>query len=76
MPLEIAFLRPQNCQGQVLAVSILAAKVPNSDSNFAVEFCMDFLLLFFPRKKAPKSTKNPQQIHSENSPQISAEAFS
>ena len=33
---------------------ILAAKLPNSDLKFAVDFGVDFIILFFPRKKAPK----------------------
>ena len=47
-------------QGQILAVWILATKLPNSDLNFAV----DFFLLFFPRKKAWKNPpKIPRRIH-------------
>ena len=49
-------------QGHILAVWILAAKLPNSDLNFAVDFSVDFFLLLFPRKKArKKSTKHPPQ---------------
>ena len=44
---------------------ILAAKLPNSDLNFAVDFLVDFLLLFFPRKKA---RKNPPKNPPQNSP--------
>ena len=56
------------CQGQIPAVWILAAKLPNSDLNFAVDFLVDFFLLFFPRKKAPKNPpKNPPQNPPHNS---------
>ena len=66
-------------QGRILAVWILAAKLPNSVLNFAVDFGVDFSLLFFPRKK--KSTrKSPakftQDLIRKISPRISAEAFS
>ena len=44
---------------------ILAAKLPNSDLNFAVDFLVDFFLLFFPRKKA---RKNPPKNPPQNSP--------
>ena len=52
----------QKCQGQILAVWILATKLPNFDVNFAVDFWVDFILLFFPKKKGPKKTtkKKPQ----------------
>ena len=39
-------------RGQILAVWILAAKLPNSDLNFAVDFWVDFFRLFLPRQKA------------------------
>ena len=52
-------------QGQILAVWILAAKLPNSDLNFAVDFWVDFFVLFFPRKKA---RKNPPKNPPQNSP--------
>ena len=52
-------------QGQILAVWILAAKLPNSDLKFAVDFLVDFFLLFFPRKKA---RKNPPKNPPQNSP--------
>ena len=42
-------------QGQILAVWILAVKLPNSDSNIAVDFCVDFCLLFFSKEEAPKT---------------------
>ena len=49
-------------QDQILAVWILAAKLPNSDLNFTVDFGVDFFLLFSPRKKARKNPpKNPPQ---------------
>ena len=69
-------------QGRILAVWILAAKLPNSDLNFAVDFLVDFFLLFFPRKKARKNPpKNPPQnspgtLFGKFPPRISAEAFS
>ena len=51
-------------QSQILAVWILAAKLLNSDLNFAVDFWVDFLLLFFPRKKAQNNPpKIPRKIH-------------
>ena len=52
-------------QDRILAVWILAAKLPNSDLNFAVDFLVDFFLLFFPRKKA---RKNPPKNPPQNSP--------
>ena len=57
------------CQGQILTVWILAAKLPNSDLDFAVDF---FLLFFFARKTARKNpSKNPPQ----NSPGKSVGKF-
>ena len=57
-----------NSQGRILAVWILAPKLPNSDLNFAVDFWVDFFLLFFPRKKARKNPpKNPRQNSPGNS---------
>ena len=50
---------------QILAVWILAARLPNSDLNFSADFLLDFFLLFFPRKKA---RKNPQKNPPHNSP--------
>ena len=60
-------------QGRILAVWILAPKLPNSDLKIAVDFWVDFFLLFFPRKKARKNPpKNPRQkIH----PGIRSEKF-
>ena len=45
-----------NSQGRILAVWILAAKLPNSDLNFAVDFLVDFSSYFFQRKR-------PEKIH-------------
>ena len=64
-------------QGQIFAVRILAAKLLNTDLNFALDFWGGFFLLFLPRKR-------PQTIHQQetctlvpkNSPRISAEALS
>ena len=66
----------------ILAVWILAAKLPNSDFNFAVDFLLECLSsCLFQGKRPEKTTKNPPQ----NSPRalsekiplwISAEAFS
>ena len=44
---------------------ILAAKLPNSDLNFAVDFLVDFFLLFFSKEKGPKKIhqKIPRKIH-------------
>ena len=53
------------CQGRILAVWILAPKLPNSDLKIAVDFWVDFFLLFFPRKKA---RKNPPKNLPQNSP--------
>ena len=51
-------------QGWILAVWILAAKLPNSDLNFAGDFLVDFFLLFFPRKRPEKiHQKIPRKIH-------------
>ena len=53
--------------GQILAVRILAAKLPNSDLNFAMDFGVDFFppvfsFYFFRRKKTRKNPpKNPPQ---------------
>ena len=73
-------------QAQILAVWIVAAKLPNSDLNLAVDFWMDFFVLFFPRKmgqnkqkkSAKKSpTKFTQSFGRNSSPRISVDnAFS
>ena len=74
--------RATKSQGQIPAVWILAAKLPNSDLNFAVDFLVDFFLLFFPRKEAQKisTEKSPAKFTwdfvRKNSHRISAEAFS
>ena len=80
--------KPKKPQGQILAVWILAAKLPNFDLNFAVDFGVDFFLLFsrlfppaFPQEKGPvKSNKKSRAklariFVQKNSPWISAEAF-
>ena len=47
---------------------ILAAKLPNSDLNFALDFWVDFLLLFSYKEKGPKNPpKNPPQNSPGNS---------
>ena len=47
---------------------IFAPKLPNSGLKIAVDFWVDFLLLFFPRKKARKNPpKNPRQNSPGNS---------
>ena len=52
----------QICQGQILAVWILAAKLPNSDLNFAVDLYVDLFLPDFPSNKAQTNQpKNPLQ---------------
>ena len=68
-------------QGQILAVWILAVKLPNSDLNLAVVFFVDVVLSFFKEKDPPKNhRKLPHKIHPEfvlkNSHRISAEAYS
>ena len=48
------------CQGQILAVWILAAKLPNSDLKFAVDYWVDFSK----KKRPPKiHWKSPHKIH-------------
>ena len=39
-----------NCQGQILAVWILAAKLPNSDLNFALDCSVDYSSCFSKEK--------------------------
>ena len=69
----------KNGQGKILAVWILAAKLPNSDLNF-VDFGVDFLL--FLSRKWPRKIhqKIPRKLHPgvcpEMFPSNSAEAFS
>ena len=70
------------CQGRILAVWILAPKLPNSDLKIAVDFWVDFVLLFFSKEKGPKNStkkstaKFTREFGQKNSPRISAEAFS
>ena len=59
-------------QGRILAAWILAAKLPNSDLNFAVDVLVDCFLLFFPRRKAQK---NPPKNPPRNSPGTCSEKF-
>ena len=52
--------------GQILAVRILAAKLPNSDFEFCCGFWVDFLLIFFSKEKGPE--KIHQKIPPQKSP--------
>ena len=84
----VAFLREsptrrsctsKNCQGQILAVWIFAAKLPNSDLNFVVEFWGGIFRPVFPKERGPKKFPPPPKKKAKfrkNSPRISAEAFS
>ena len=54
-----------NHQGRILAVWILAMKLPDFDLTFAVDFWVDFFLRLYPRKKA---RKNPPKNPLQNSP--------
>ena len=45
-------------QGRILAVWISAAKLPNSDLNFAVDFGVDFSSCFSKEKGPTKSPQN------------------
>ena len=47
----------KNPQGQILAVWILAVGLPDSDLNFAVDFCGGFFLFFSKAKEPEKFTK-------------------
>ena len=73
--MEIFFL----CEGQILAVWILAAKLPNSDMNFAVDVWVEFLLLLYPRKNIQEKIPckiRPKCFFFGRTPfWISAEAF-
>ena len=53
-------------QGQILAVWILAAKLPNSDLNFAVDFWGIFSSCFSKEKAQKIPPENPPQ----NSPRV------
>ena len=53
--------------GQILAVWILAAKLPNSDLNFAVDCWVDVCLLFFSKERRPQN-RNPLKNIPANSP--------
>ena len=69
-------------QGRILAVWILAPKLPNSDLKIGVDFWGGFFPPVFSKKKARKNTpkespvKFTQDFVQTNSPRISAEAFS
>ena len=43
---QVCRISCDHCQGQMLAVWILAAKLPNSDVNFAVDVWVDFFFVF------------------------------
>ena len=63
---------------QILAMWILAAKLPNSDLKFAA--FLGGLSSYIPRKKAPNNPQEiPRKIHletcSDKFPHMSAEAF-
>ena len=59
-------------QGQILAVWILAAKLPNSDLNFAVDFLVDFSSFFCQGKRPEKiHQKIPRKLH----PALCSEKF-
>ena len=72
LPLPKGPGRTRNTQGGILAVWILAPKLPKSDLKIAVDFWVDFFLLFFPRKKA---RKNPPKIHGKIHPGTRSEKF-
>ena len=65
--------RTTNRQGRILAVWILAPKLPNSDLKIAVDFWVVFFLLFFPRKRARKNP--PKKNHGKIHPGIRSEKF-
>ena len=48
-------------QGQILAVWILAAKLPKSDLNFAVDLGVDFFSCLFQGKRPEKNPPKPPQ---------------
>ena len=49
-----------NYQGRILAVWILAAKLPNSDLDFLVDFLVDF---FHGKRPEKIHQKIPRKIH-------------
>ena len=59
-------------QGRILAVWILAPKLPNSDLKIAVDFWVDFFLCFFQGKRPEKIHK---KIHGKIHPGICSEKF-
>ena len=64
LPVDSLTTLSQNCHGQILALLILAAKLPNSDLKLAVDFGVDFSSRFS-RKKAPTNhqKRSPRKIH-------------
>ena len=46
---------------QILAMWILALKLPSSDLNFAMDYWVDFSSCFFQGERPEKITKNPPQ---------------
>ena len=73
--------RRKNNQGRILAVWILAPKLPNSDLEFSWIFGWIFSSGFSKKKARKKSTKEStakftREFVRINSPRISAEAFS
>ena len=59
-------------QGRILAVWILAPKLPNSDLKIAVDFWVDFFSYFFQGKRPQKIH---QKIHGKIHPGIRSEKF-
>ena len=74
--------RPPNSQGQILAVGILAATLPNSDLNFCWWIFGWIFSSCFSKEKGPKNPPNKspakftRDFVQKNSPRISVEAFS
>ena len=70
-------LKDSFSQGQILAVWILAAKLPKFEFIFEF-FGVDFLLFWemAPKTSTENQPQNPHEICSEYSPRISAEPFS
>ena len=48
---------PGNSQGRILAAWTLAAELPNSDLNFAVDFGVDFFPPLFSKEKLGKKSR-------------------